>query len=211
MKNSDITDRAMIPNDSSGCGITGDRTTKPRSLMSIARSSPLFLVKSHCLRVTGLVSPLRMISHKQPCESPSTRRPVIVFSGRRAPSIVAPFSTRRNPVGCVTACDAATCAQSRSKQRRWRQWWHCGAAAGRTCCVFILCLRKNDHTNFSLGSIESGLEGLEELLVRMGPGHRAPNRLCAVSFIMPWATGTRGLGPRVEDSSAKWTGWYFTS
>lgn len=43
------------------------------------------------------------------------------------------------------------------------------------------------------------------------PGPRTSNRLCAVSFIMPGTTVPLvGPGLRVENSNAKWTGWYFT-
>lgn len=134
------------------------------------------------------------------------------LSGRRASSIVAPFSMRRNPAGCVTACDAATCAQSRSKWRR-RRWRLLRLRRGRGGNAFLLLPSKNDHTNFFLSSsIELLLEGLETDTslalshTRSGAarsGARTLNRLCAVSFIMPATPGPGASGPRVDDSSAR--------
>lgn len=124
------------------------------------------------------------------------------LSGRRASSIVAPFSMRRNPAGCVTACDAATCAQSRSKWRR-RRWLR---RRGRGD-AFLLLPSKNDHTKFfSLSSIELLLEGLDGSLSLAYPElPRSPHTEPALHRFIHNAghTGPRGLGPRVDDSSAR--------
>lgn len=43
------------------------------------------------------------------------------------------------------------------------------------------------------------------------PGARTPNPEPALRGFIHNAGRSAGPGPRVEDSSAKWTGWYFTS
>lgn len=109
---------------------------------------------------------------------------------------------RRNPAGCVTACDAATCAQSRSKwrRRRWLRWRGRGDA-------FLLLPSKNDHTNFflsiPLSSSWRASRNPSRSHTRSCLGARTLNRLCAVSFIMPATPGPGASGPRTSSGGLR--------